>query len=300
MSRNSASWLRLLAAAASGLLLVLAVVTWDVRQTLFDTDRWVAATQPVIERADSRNALSAVIVNRAVDRATCSSALLSELNATSFGTSARTRLTARVDEMLESKPSIEIWRSANRTAHSNFVRLARADSTFGSDRLLTIARLLEIAGNSVGSSNDKGVIGGKSSNCGGDRSSSVIPIVDARALHAASDAARVLRSVRILPVFLAVLALMAAAFALSGTGAARIRNGGVISGTVVVLGAVGYVAATSGTRLLTNGIVQADERELASAVVHAALSPTRAHLAALTILGIIALMASVWGLRRQA
>ena len=142
------------------LLIVLATIigmgatlnSWVDRQAL-DTDQWVSVTDDMLADDDVRNALSQYLVSelfRSVDVASELEDLLPGPTAQLAGpisVTLQSNAVGFVDQALTSGRFQTLWTTANRTAHTAFVRVVRGDdgallSTSGGAFVVDLRELL--------------------------------------------------------------------------------------------------------------------------------------------------------------
>lgn len=283
--------------ALAGLLAVALLLTLDARRILLDTDAWTDTSAVVLEDDDTRAALVAVVMDASVARLTCESTIARIAVNTSIVQRGLARVEGSVDDLLSTERARTLWRDANRSGHEAFVRAARTDRPVGEDELVQLGALLDrvatvtdIAGLILrrGSSGDGDAPGDECSDA-----SERLAVLDPDAMRAAADASRTLHDARWLPRAIGgAIGACLVALVLLARSAWRIGIAVAVAGIVALAAALvlrGQIA--DGASPLVDGIRSAANRELAEAIIRAALAPTARHLEAFAIgAGVVALL----------
>ena len=234
---------------ASLIAIGAATNTWLNRQ-LLDTDNWVEVSDDLLTNDEVRGALSIYLVNELFTYVDVSEQvqdrLPDQLQVLAGPISAALRQPAidAVDRVLASPQVQEVWREANRVAHTALVNILKGDtresvSTADGVVTLNLSTVVKNLGEQLGL--PQGVLDRIPADAG------VITIADSQQLADAQDAVSVVEKLSVVLLLVVIVLYVAAVFIASDRRAA-IRNVGiaiVVTGVAITIArqyAVDYLA----------------------------------------------------------
>ncbi|MET0663739.1 MAG: hypothetical protein ABWZ42_11465 [Ilumatobacteraceae bacterium] len=247
-----------------------AMNSWLNRQ-LLDTDNWVDVSDDLLSDDEVRGALSIYLVNELFTYVDVSEQLQDrlpdQLQVLAGPISAALRQPAidAVDRVLDSPQVQEVWREANRVAHTALVNILKGDTRESVDTAdgvvtLNLSTVVKNLGQQLGL--PQGVLDRIPADAG------VITIADSEQLAEAQDAVSVVEKLNVV-LLVVVILLYAAAVFVASDRRATVRNVGI---AVVVTAVVLLVARQIGIRYLSENIRTATD--VRSAIHAAALIGT--------------------------
>jgi hypothetical protein len=229
-----------------------AMNTWLNRQML-DTDNWVDVSDDLLTNDEVRGALSVYLVNELfayVDvSAQLENNLPDQLQVLAGPISAALRQPAidAVDRLLDTPQVQEVWREANRVAHTALVRILKDDtresvSTADGVVTLDLGTVVQNLGQQLGL--PQALLDRIPDDAG------VITIADSEQLAEAQDAVSVVEKLNVVLLLVVIVLYVAAVFVASNRRAA-VRNVGI---AIVVTALVLIAARYFGVKFLTENI----------------------------------------------
>lgn len=242
-----------------------AMNTWLNRQML-DTDNWVDVSDDLLTNDEVRGALSIYLVNELFTYVDVSGQLQDnlpdQLQVLAGPISAALRQPAidAVDRVLDTPQVQEVWREANRVAHTALVKILKGDTRESVDTAdgvvtLNLSTVVKNLGQQLGL--PQSVLDRIPDDAG------VITVADSEQLADAQDAVSVVEKLNVVLLVVVILLYAAAVFIASNRRAA-VRDVGI---AVVVTAVVLLVARQIGIRYLTENIRTATD---ARSAIHAA------------------------------
>ncbi len=247
-----------------------AMNTWLNRQML-DTDNWVEVSDDLLTNDEVRGALSIYLVNELFTYVDVSGQLQGKLPdqlqvlAGPISAALRQPAIDAVDRVLDTPKVQQVWREANRVAHTALVKVLKGDTrdSIGTDNgvvTLDLSTVVKNLGEQLGL--PQAVLDRIPPGAG------VITIADSEQLANAQDAVTVVEKLNVV-LLVVVIVLYAAAVFVASDRRAAVRNVGVM---VVVTSVVLLVARQIGIRYLSDNIRTATD--VRSAIHAAALIGT--------------------------
>lgn len=266
------------------LVLLSTLNSWVERQAL-DTDAWVDATGEMLEDDDIRTALSVYLVDELYEAISVEDAIASALPGDFDGLASilagaiRQPASDAVDRLLATSEVQQLWRDANRAAHSTLIAVIEDDtgdvlSAAGGRVSIDLGALVAALGERIG------LDGSRLESLPED--AGVIVLFESDELDLVQDAVVAVKRLSTL-MFIAVVALFCGAVYLSGDRRRTVRDIGIGISLVSILV---LLTRTLGLDALVDSLRRASDDEPARSVLDIGSSLLRQIALAQLVLGL--------------